>query len=59
MVYYGQAKNRFQLELPERVVHKVDGSYELQSQKKGAKRYWTDTTRVRVDGERSVARGED
>ena len=47
MVYYGQAKNRFQLELPERVVHKVDGSYELQSQKKGAKRYWTNTTRVR------------
>ncbi|KAF0310403.1 DNA mismatch repair protein Msh6 [Amphibalanus amphitrite] len=43
--YYGQAKNRFQLELPERVAHKVDGSYELQSQKKGAKRYWTDTTR--------------
>ena len=47
VVYYGQAKNRFQLEIPERVVHKVDNTYELQSQKKGAKRYWTDTTRVR------------
>ncbi|XP_037070019.1 DNA mismatch repair protein Msh6-like isoform X2 [Pollicipes pollicipes] len=45
VVYFGQAKNRYQLEVPDRAVHKAGGSYELQTQKKGAKRYWTDTTK--------------
>ncbi|PIK37037.1 DNA mismatch repair protein Msh6 [Apostichopus japonicus] len=40
--YWGSAKNRFQLEVPEAALsRKTPEEYELQSSKKGFKRYWT------------------
>ncbi|RMX47670.1 hypothetical protein pdam_00013626 [Pocillopora damicornis] len=38
--YWGSAKNRYQLEIPDSV-RKIPDEYTLQSQKKGFKRYWT------------------
>ena len=41
--YWGTAKNRYQLEVPEEVLsNKSLDDYELQSSKKGFKRFWTD-----------------
>ena len=39
--YFGTAKNRFQLEIPENVAKNVPDEYEVTTQKKGHKRYWT------------------
>ncbi|XP_044184294.1 DNA mismatch repair protein Msh6-like isoform X1 [Acropora millepora] len=40
VTYWGSAKNRFQLEVPDSI-RKIPDEYTLQSQKKGFKRYWT------------------
>ncbi|XP_014673632.1 PREDICTED: DNA mismatch repair protein Msh6-like isoform X2 [Priapulus caudatus] len=39
--YWGTGRNRFQLEVPESALKKVPDAYELKSQRKGFKRYWT------------------
>uniref|UniRef100_UPI00398F65F0 DNA mismatch repair protein Msh6 n=1 Tax=Pristiophorus japonicus TaxID=55135 RepID=UPI00398F65F0 len=42
VTYWGSAKNRYQLEVPESVADRhVPEEYELKSTKKGYKRYWT------------------
>ncbi|KAM3932484.1 DNA mismatch repair protein Msh6 [Leptodactylus fuscus] len=42
MVYWGTAKNRYQMEIPESVTERnLPEEYELKSTKKGYKRYWT------------------
>ncbi|MEE6474210.1 hypothetical protein FKM82_010317 [Ascaphus truei] len=42
IVYWGTAKNRYQMEIPESVTeHHLPEQYELKSTKKGYKRYWT------------------
>ncbi|KAG8443652.1 hypothetical protein GDO86_008993 [Hymenochirus boettgeri] len=42
IVYWGTAKNRYQMEIPESVTERnLPGEYELKSTKKGYKRYWT------------------
>ncbi|KAG8584178.1 hypothetical protein GDO81_008715 [Engystomops pustulosus] len=42
IVYWGTAKNRFQMEIPESVTERnLPEEYELKSTKKGYKRYWT------------------
>ncbi|XP_067901328.1 DNA mismatch repair protein Msh6 [Heterodontus francisci] len=42
VVYWGSAKNRYQLEVPESIADRhVPEEYELKSTKKGYKRYWT------------------
>ncbi|XP_041469199.1 DNA mismatch repair protein Msh6-like [Lytechinus variegatus] len=44
MVYWGTAKNRFQMEIPESALSRhIPEEYELQSSKKGYKRYWSPT----------------
>ncbi|XP_044147978.1 DNA mismatch repair protein Msh6 [Bufo gargarizans] len=44
IVYWGTAKNRYQMEIPESVTERnLPGEYELKSTKKGFKRYWTKT----------------
>ncbi|XP_053317334.1 DNA mismatch repair protein Msh6 [Spea bombifrons] len=44
IVYWGTAKNRFQMEIPENVTqHNLPEEFELKSTKKGYKRYWTKT----------------
>lgn len=45
VVYWGNDKKRYQLEVPEHVCRKASDEYELLSQKKGFKRYWTPTTK--------------
>lgn len=40
VTYWGSAKNRYQLEVPDSI-RKIPDEYTLQSQKKGFKRYWT------------------
>lgn len=42
--YFGSAKNRFQLEVPENT--RVSKEYDLSSSKKGFKRYINSTTKV-------------
>jgi DNA mismatch repair protein MSH6 len=42
LTYWGSGKNRFQIEVPDCVAKNVPHQYELKSQKKGYKRYWTD-----------------
>ncbi|XP_064652331.1 DNA mismatch repair protein Msh6-like [Lineus longissimus] len=42
LTYWGSGKNRFQIEVPDSVSKNVPHQYELKSQKKGYKRYWTD-----------------
>ena len=42
IVYWGSAKNRYQMEIPEIVAKKVPDEYNLMSSKKGWKRYRTD-----------------
>eukprot|EP00079_Xenopus_tropicalis_P010511 XP_002935421.2 PREDICTED: DNA mismatch repair protein Msh6 [Xenopus tropicalis] len=42
VVYWGTAKNRYQMEIPESVTERnLPEEYELKSTKKGYKRYWT------------------
>ncbi|XP_064596885.1 DNA mismatch repair protein Msh6-like [Liolophura sinensis] len=41
VTYWGSAKNRYQMEIPENVAKKVPDEYELTSSKKGWKRYRT------------------
>ncbi|XP_078413344.1 DNA mismatch repair protein Msh6 [Cetorhinus maximus] len=42
VVYWGSARNRYQLEVPESIAdRRVPEEYELKSTKKGYKRYWT------------------
>ncbi|XP_043931014.1 DNA mismatch repair protein Msh6 [Protopterus annectens] len=42
IVYWGTAKNRYQLEIPENVAERhLPAEYELKSTKKGFRRYWT------------------
>ncbi|GCB73724.1 hypothetical protein scyTo_0002805 [Scyliorhinus torazame] len=42
VVYWGSARNRYQLEIPESIADRhVPEEYELKSTKKGFKRYWT------------------
>ncbi|XP_069811021.1 DNA mismatch repair protein Msh6 [Dendropsophus ebraccatus] len=42
IVYWGTAKNRYQMEIPESVTERnLPEEYELKSTKKGFKRYWT------------------
>ncbi|XP_077341732.1 DNA mismatch repair protein Msh6 isoform X1 [Lithobates pipiens] len=44
IVYWGTAKNRYQMEMPESVTERnLPEEYELKSTKKGYKRYWTKT----------------
>ncbi|CAI9567775.1 unnamed protein product [Staurois parvus] len=44
IVYWGTAKNRYQMEIPESVTERnLPEEYELKSTKKGYKRYWTKT----------------
>ncbi|XP_034233656.1 DNA mismatch repair protein Msh6-like [Thrips palmi] len=45
VVYFGSDKNRFQLEVPEHAAKKAGNKYELKSQKKGFKRFWTPETK--------------
>lgn len=39
--YWGTGRNRYQLEVPEHALRNIPDEYELKSQKKGFKRYWT------------------
>ncbi|XP_033224554.1 probable DNA mismatch repair protein Msh6 isoform X2 [Belonocnema kinseyi] len=39
--FFGHERKRYQLEVPDSQVRKVNSSYELQSQRKGFKRYYT------------------
>ena len=41
LVYWGTAKNRFQIEVPESALKNIPHHYELMSSKKGAKRFRT------------------
>ncbi|KAM4693852.1 DNA mismatch repair protein Msh6 [Discoglossus pictus] len=44
IVYWGTAKNRYQMEIPESITERnLPEEYELKSTKKGYKRYWTKT----------------
>lgn len=44
--YFGSDKKRYQLEVPDAASKRAGDGYELQSQKKGYKRYVTDETKV-------------
>lgn len=41
ITFHGTEKKRYQIEVPESQVKKVGSGYELQSQRKGFKRYYT------------------
>ncbi|KAH0568272.1 probable DNA mismatch repair protein Msh6 isoform X1 [Cotesia glomerata] len=43
--YTGTKKNAYQLEVPESQAKKITDRYQLQGQRKGFKRYWTEETR--------------
>ncbi|XP_068210274.1 DNA mismatch repair protein Msh6 isoform X2 [Palaemon carinicauda] len=45
VVYWGNDKKRFQLEVPDHACKRASDEYELISQKKGFKRYWTEETK--------------
>ena len=45
VVYWGNDKKRFQLEVPEHACRRAGDDYELISQRKGFRRFWTTTTR--------------
>ncbi|XP_077869467.1 DNA mismatch repair protein Msh6-like [Saccoglossus kowalevskii] len=61
IVYFGTAKNRYQLEIPESVCKRVPDEFEVTSQKKGYKRYTTDDIKalfnelVDAEGRRDTA----
>lgn len=46
VVYFGSDKKRYQIEIPDAQTKKVGIGYELQSQRKGYKRYHTNETKV-------------
>lgn len=46
ITFYGTDKKRYQIEVPESQVKKVGPGYELQSQRKGFKRYYTAEAKV-------------
>lgn len=46
VTFHGSDKKRYQIEIPETQVRKVGSGYELQSQRKGYKRYYTAETKV-------------
>ena len=46
--FFGQDRKRFQIEVPDSQVKKVNSNYELQSQRKGFKRYYTAEAKVRI-----------
>lgn len=50
IVYWGSGRNRYQLEVPEAALarHTPD-EYELKSQKKGYRRYWTKDIEVLLE----------
>ena len=43
--YFGSAKNRYQLEIPEAKCKNLSDDYELSSSRKGFKRFWTEETK--------------
>ncbi|XP_023213955.1 DNA mismatch repair protein Msh6-like, partial [Centruroides sculpturatus] len=43
VTYFGSGRNRYQLEVPENATKYVTDEYDLQTQRKGFKRYWTPT----------------
>lgn len=45
VTYWGSDKKRFQLEVPDHAAKRANDSYELVSQKKGFRRYWTQETK--------------
>jgi len=45
LVYFGTARNRYQIEIPESKAKKVPDDFELTSARKGFKRYWSDETK--------------
>lgn len=45
VVYWGNDKKRYQLEVPDHACKKAGNEYELVSQKKGFKRFWTPKTK--------------
>lgn len=45
VTYYGSDRKRYQIEIPESQIKKVGIGYELQSQRKGYKRYYTHETK--------------
>jgi DNA mismatch repair protein MSH6 len=47
ITFHGTDKKRYQIEIPESQVKKVGPGYELQSQRKGFKRYYTAEARVK------------
>jgi len=47
VTFHGTDKKRYQIEIPETQVKKVGSGYELQSQRKGFKRYYTAEARVK------------
>ena len=46
VTYHGSDRKRYQIEIPESQIKKVGIGYELQSQRKGYKRYYTNETKV-------------
>ncbi|CAL4157530.1 unnamed protein product, partial [Meganyctiphanes norvegica] len=44
--YTGNNKNRYQIEVPDHASRKADDDYELQGQRKGFKRFWTEETKA-------------
>lgn len=46
VTYHGSDKKRYQIEIPDSQVKKVGPGYELQSQRKGFKRYYTAEAKV-------------
>lgn len=46
VTYHGSDKKRYQIEIPDSQVKKVGSGYELQSQRKGYKRYYTAEAKV-------------
>jgi len=48
VTFYGTDRKRYQIEIPESQVKKVGPGYELQSQRKGFKRYYTVEAKARL-----------
>jgi len=48
VTFFGTDRKRYQIEIPESQVKKVGPGYELQSQRKGFKRYYTAEAKARI-----------
>lgn len=46
VAFHGSDKKRYQIEIPDSQIKKIGAGYELQSQRKGYKRYYTAETKV-------------